>query len=108
MRVLCYRFAGSGEEVLVKDLAPRMRAVIEVLILRRTNSRWNSQCAKPELPVHDTHGTDSRLFACASSEVGQKLVNGYDVVHVPVIPSSSCGLTFIRVATQDGLSPNYH
>src|SRR5664280_3068778 len=73
----------GGAEVLVKDLAPRMRARgidFEVLILRRTNSPVEVAVRESGVPVHDTELKN--LYSPVQIAKLARIVDRYDVVHV--------------------------
>ena len=78
----------GGAEVLVKDLAPRMRARgidFEVLILRRTNSPVEVAVRESGVPVHDTELKN--LYSPVQIVKLARVVDRYDVVHVQLFPA---------------------
>ena len=78
----------GGAEVLVKGLAPRMRARgidFEVLILRRTNSPVEVAVREAGVPVHDTEL--KHLYSPVQIARLAGVVDGYDVVHVQLFPA---------------------
>jgi glycosyltransferase involved in cell wall biosynthesis len=78
----------GGAEVLVKDLAPRMRARgvdFQVLELLRTDSPVEVAVRDSEVPVHNT-GVGS-LYSPRQINAVAEYVDSYDIVHVQLFPA---------------------
>jgi glycosyltransferase involved in cell wall biosynthesis len=78
----------AGAEVLVKDLAPRLRmrgVDCDVAVLRELSSPLEASLQAAGVPLHATHVT--KLYSLRQVPRLKKLMQCYDVVHVHLFPA---------------------
>lgn len=78
----------GGAEMLVKDLAPKIRAKgidFEILVLRLTNNPVEITVRESGVPVHST-GIRSMYSPLQIPKISA-MMDGYDVVHVQLFPA---------------------
>src|SRR5689334_13026985 len=78
----------AGAEVLVKDVAPRLRKrgiECDVAVLRVLKSPLESALQRAGVPLHSTGVT--KLYSPRQVHPLAKLMQGYDIVHVHLFPA---------------------